>query len=52
MYDYRCGERLKVKVEGSTLLTYTGLCGGLVHLRIETRLINEGVASVMGESVI
>ncbi len=45
-------ERLKVKTEGSTLLTYTGLCGGLEHLKIETRLINEMFANVMGECVI
>jgi len=31
-------ERLKAKVEGSTHLEYTGLCGGLGHLKIETRL--------------
>jgi hypothetical protein len=30
--------RLKGKVEGSTRLVYTGLCGGLEHLKIETRL--------------
>ena len=41
MYEYRCDERLKSKVEGSTQLTYTGLCVGLEHLEIETRLINE-----------
>ena len=27
MYECRCDERLKVKAEGSTRLTYTGLCG-------------------------
>ncbi len=50
----RCDEleRIKSKVEGSTLLVYTGLCGGLEHLKIETRLINEMFASVMGECVI
>jgi hypothetical protein len=52
MYEYQCGERLKVKVEGSTLLTYTGLCGGLEHLKIWTRLIDERFPSVMGEYVI
>ena len=31
MYEYRCDERLKSKVEGSTRLTYTGLIGGLEH---------------------
>ena len=32
-----------------TRLVYTGLCGGLEHLKIETRLIDERFASVMGE---
>ncbi len=45
----RCDERLKVKTEGSTRLTYTGWSGGLEHLKIETRLINEMFESVMGE---
>ncbi len=48
----RCDERLKVKTEGGTRLTYTGLSGGLEHLQIETRLINEMFPSVMGECVI
>ncbi len=52
MYEYRCDERLKAKTEGSTRLTYTGLRGGLEHLKIETRLIDERFASVMGECVI
>ncbi len=52
MYECRCDERLKAKAEGSTLLVYTGLRGGLEHLKIETRLINEWFASVMGECVI
>ena len=42
-------ERLKAKAEGSTRLTYTGLCGGLEHLKIETRLIDERFESVMGK---
>ncbi len=37
IYDRRCDERLKAKVERSTRLTYTGLCGELEHLQIETR---------------
>jgi hypothetical protein len=41
MYEYRCDERLKTKVEESTLLTYTGLYGELEHLKIKTRLIDE-----------
>jgi hypothetical protein len=49
MYEYQCDERLRAKSEGSTRLTYTGLCGGLEHLKIETRLIDERFASVMGE---
>ena len=40
MYEYRCDERLKAKIEGSTRLVYTytvaGLRGGLEHLKIET----------------
>ena len=48
-YEYRCDERLKAKVEGSTRLVYTGLREGLEHLKIKTRLINEMFASVMGE---
>ena len=48
----RCDERLNSKAEGSTHLPYTGLCGGLEHLKIETRLIDERFASVMGECVI
>ena len=48
-YECRCDERLKVKSEGSARLTYTGLCGGLEHLKIETSLIDERFESVMGE---
>jgi hypothetical protein len=40
-YECRCDERLKAKAEGSTRLTYTGLCGGLEHLKIETSLTDE-----------
>jgi hypothetical protein len=49
MYEYRCDERLKVKDEGSTRLTYTGWRGGLELLKIETRLIDQRFSSVMGE---
>ena len=52
MYEYRCDERLKAKAEGSTRLTYTELHGGLEHLKIETRFIDERFASVMSERVI
>jgi hypothetical protein len=44
--------RLKDKDEGSTRLTYTGLRGGLEHLKIETRIIDEKFESVLGECVI
>jgi hypothetical protein len=47
MNEYRCDERLKAKTEGSTGLAYTGLRGGLEHLKIETSLIDECLASVM-----
>ena len=52
IYECRCDERLKDKDEGSTRLTYTGLRGGLEHLKIETRLIDERFPSVMGECVL
>ena len=52
IYECRCDERLKAKAEGSTRLSYTGLRGGLEHLKIETRLIDERFESVMGECVI
>ena len=51
IYECRCDERLKTKVEESTRLTYTGLLGELEHLNIKTRLIDEKFASVMGECV-
>ena len=52
VYKCRCDERLrKVKAEGSTHLTYTGLRGELEHLKIKTRLIDEMLVSVMGEYV-
>jgi len=49
MYECLCDERLKTKDEGSTHLTYTGLCGGLEILEIETRLTDERFVSVMDE---
>jgi hypothetical protein len=52
IYECRCDERLKTKAQESTRLTYTGLLGELEHLKIETRLIDEKFASVMGECVI
>ncbi len=33
IYECRCDERLKIKVEKSTRLTYTGLLGELEHLK-------------------
>ena len=51
IYECRCDERLKTKVEESTCLGYTGLLGELEHLKTETRLIDEMFASVMGEYV-
>ena len=48
----RYSERLKAKTDGSKCLTYTGLCGDLEHLTIETRLIGESFECVMGECVI
>jgi hypothetical protein len=53
LYECRCDERRRTKVEGSTRLTYTGFQGGLEHLKIDTRLIDDkGFESVMGECVI
>ena len=52
IYECRYDERLKPKGGESTLLVYTGLLGELEHLKIETRLIDEKFASVMGECVI
>jgi hypothetical protein len=52
IYECRCDERLKAKAVGFTRLTYTGLRGELEYLKIETRLIDERLTSVMGECVI
>jgi hypothetical protein len=46
--ECRCDERLRIKVEESTLLSDTGLFGELEHLKIKTRLIDEKFSSVMG----
>jgi hypothetical protein len=51
MFEYRCDERLKSKGEGSILFTYTGLHGGLEHLKIETSLTDQRFASVMTKCV-
>jgi DNA-binding transcriptional regulator WhiA len=49
IYECRCNERLKTKPEGSTRhkFVYTeSVSGGLEHLKIETRLIDERFESV------
>ncbi len=51
IYECRCDERPKTKVEESTLLVYTGLFGELEQLKTKTRLIDERCESVMGEYV-
>ena len=51
IYGFRCDEGLKTKVEESTRLACTLLCAELEHLKIETRLIDEMLASEMGEYV-
>jgi hypothetical protein len=45
IYECRCDERLKTKAEEFTRLAYTGLLGGLQHLKIKTRLIDEKIAN-------
>jgi hypothetical protein len=52
MYDCRSDERLKPQDDESTCLAYTGLLEELEYLKIETWLIDEKFASVMGECVI
>jgi hypothetical protein len=37
VHGCRCDERLKTETEESTRLVYTGLRGGLEHLKIKTR---------------
>ena len=51
IYEFRYDERLKTKVEESTLLVFTLLCTELEHLKIETRLTDEMFVSEMGEYV-
>jgi len=51
IYECRCDERLQTKDKEFTRLTYTGLLGGLEHLKIETRLIDEKIANALGEYV-
>ena len=49
--ECRCNESLKTKAEEFTRLAYTGLLGGLEHLKIETRLLDEKIANTMGWTV-
>ena len=51
IYEFRCDERLKTKVEESTRLTCTQLVAELEHQKIETSSIDEMFASEMGEYV-
>ena len=51
IYECRCDERLQTKVKEFTHLAYTGLLGGLEHLKIETRLINEKIVNALCEYV-
>jgi hypothetical protein len=51
MYECRCDERLKGKAERSTRLAYIVLRGAQEHLKLQSRLIGEKFASVMGECV-
>ena len=52
IYECRCNERLQTKVKEFTRLGYTGFLGGLKHLKIETRLINEKIANALCEYVL
>jgi hypothetical protein len=52
MYECRCDERPKTKTEEFTRLVYIVILGGLEHLKIETRLIDEKFAKVMGDDFI
>jgi hypothetical protein len=47
--ECRCYERLQTKTKEFTRLSYTALVLELEHLKIETRLICEMFANVMGE---
>jgi hypothetical protein len=51
IYECRCNERLKTKVEESTRITYTVFLVELEHLKIKTTLIDEMFPSVMGQHV-
>ena len=49
--ECRCDERLKTKTKEFTRLTYTGWFGGMEHLKIETRSMNEKIANALCEYV-
>ena len=49
IYECRCDERIRPTAEGSTLLEYTGLHGGLDYLKIGTRFRDERFESVKGD---
>jgi hypothetical protein len=51
IYECRYDETPITKPEKFTRLVYTGLLGGLEHLKIETRLIDEKFPNTMGEYV-
>jgi len=51
IYECRCDERLQTKTKEFTRLSYTGFLGGLEHLKIETRLINEKIPNASCEYV-
>ena len=51
MSSRQATERLKTKAEEFTRLAYTGLLGGLEHLKTETRLLDEKIANTMGWTV-
>ena len=51
LYECPGDERLQTKAKELTRLTYTGLLGGLEHLKIETRSIDEKIANALGEYV-
>ena len=48
IYECQCDERLQTKGKEFKRLGYTGLIGGLEHLKIETRLIDEKLTSRHG----
>ncbi len=52
IHECRCDERLQTKTKEVMLLAYTGLVVELEHLKIETRLIDEKFANVIGDLVV